>query len=154
MQYTLKELIRPEHILVNVQAVDSKDVIEKLTEALANSGNVDLAYGADVIEREKTFPTGLPTEPIPVAIPHADPAHVHKSGIAIATLAQPAAFGLMGTDGTEKVGAEIVILLAIGEQEKQVEMLQQLIQLIQSADLLTGMTQAVNADEILSMIIG
>jgi PTS system galactitol-specific IIA component len=58
----------------------------------------------------------------------------------------------MGTDGSTVLDVRIIFLLAIKEREKQVEMIQQLIGLIQSPDLLLGLTQAGDVGEALRMI--
>lgn len=152
MQYALLDLIQPENILLNLDVTDGAGVVEALTEAMETTGFVERMYAQDVLEREKVFPTGLPTEPIAVAIPHADPDHIHRSAVGIAMLAKPVAFGLMGTDGTEEVAAQVVFLLAIKEREKQVEMLQQLIQLIQSGEVLQEMMEAATPEAVLELI--
>lgn len=152
MQYTFTDLLLQEHILLNLEAENAAEVIKALVGVMSATGHVDLLYAEDVIEREKTFPTGLPTEPLQVAIPHADPDHVKKSGVGIAVLNQPVEFGMMGTDGSERVNINIVILLAIKEQEKQVEMLQQLVTVIQSGELLTRLVEVQDAAEVVQLI--
>ena len=152
MQYTLTDLLMQEHILLNLEARDAANVIEALVRVMSATGHVDLLYAEDVIEREKIFPTGLPTEPLRVAIPHADPDHVKKSAVGIAILNQPVEFGMMGTDGSERVKTKIVILLAIKEQEKQVEMLQQLVTVIQSGELLTRLIEVQDAEQVVQLV--
>ena len=152
MQYTLLDLLQAENILLYPDVTDTVGVVEVLTEALEATGYVERKYAQDVLEREKVFPTGLPTEPIPVAIPHADPDHIQRSAVGIALLAEPVEFGLMGTDGSDKVAAQVVFLLAIKEREKQVEMLQQLIQLIQSGDVLQEMMKARTSQAVFALI--
>jgi len=151
-QYTLSNLLKEEHILLNLQVEDAAGAIEALVSAMRMTGHVDLAYAKDVIEREKTFPTGLPTEPLPVAIPHADPKNVVKSALGLAVLLQPVEFGLMGTDGSQSVYAKIVILLAIKEAEKQVEMLRQLIGVIQSGELLSSLVEVEDTRQALRLL--
>jgi PTS system galactitol-specific IIA component len=152
MQYTLADLLLKDHVLLDLNSQDSDGAIEALVSAMNKTGHVNLTYAQDVIEREKIFPTGLPTEPIPVAIPHSDPGQVLHSAVALAVLDQPVAFGLMGTDGTETVQAKIVILLAIKEQEKQVELLQQLIRVIQTGELLTQLIEAKDSGQTVDIL--
>jgi PTS system galactitol-specific IIA component len=152
MQYTLVDLLKPEHIATGLDASDSGQAIHALTDLLVQSGSADPGFAADVLAREQTFPTGLPTQPVPVAIPHADPVHLIRSSVAIGILKAPVQFGQMGTDGSTILDAKIIFLLAIVEREKQVEMIQQLIALIQSPDLLLSLTQAGDAGEALRLI--
>jgi len=152
MQYTLTDLLLQEHVLINLEAKDAAGVIKALVGVMSATDHVDLLYAEDVIEREKIFPTGLPTEPLQVAIPHADPDHVKKSAVGVAILNHPVEFGMMGTDGSDRVNIKIVILLAIKEQEKQVEMLQQLITVIQSGELLATLIEVQDAGQVVQLI--
>lgn len=152
MQYTLVDLLKPEHIATGLESQDTGQIIHALTDLLVQSGSAGPEFADDVLTREQTFPTGLPTQPVPVAIPHADPVHLIRSAVAIGVLKTPVQFGQMGTDGSTILDAKIVFLLAIKEREKQVEMIQQLIALIQSPDLLLGLTRAKDANEALRLI--
>jgi PTS system galactitol-specific IIA component len=142
MQYTLIDLLKVEHILTGVQAQDAQDVIHRLTAALVESGHVTPGFAEDVWKREQTFPTGLPTQPLAVAIPHADPDHVNQSAVGIGILESPVRFAQMGTDGSTLLDVRLVFLLAIKEREKQVDMIQQLVTLIQTGSLLEGLAGA------------
>lgn len=152
MQYTLIDLLKIEHILVAVEVADAQDAIRKLTAALVETDHVAPEFAEDVWKREGTFPTGLPTQPLAVAIPHADPDHVNQSGVCIGILNSPVQFSQMGTDGSTVLDVPIIFLLAIKEKEKQVEMIQQLITLIQSPKLLDGLSKAKDSAEGLSLI--
>lgn len=152
MQYTLIDLLNIEHILVRVEARDAQDAIHTLTAALVESGHVTPGFGEDVWKREQTFPTGLPTQPLAVAIPHADPDHVNRSGVCIGILESPVRFAQMGTDGSTLLDVRLVFLLAIKEREKQVEMIQQLVTLIQTGSLLEALAGAKDPGEAFALI--
>jgi len=152
MQYTLIDLLNTENILAGVQAQDAQDAIHTLTATLVKSGSVTPEFGEDVWKREQTFPTGLPTQPLAVAIPHADPDHVNQSSVCIGILKSPVRFAQMGTDGSTVLDVQIVFLLAIKEREKQVEMLQQLVTLIQTGSLLSGLAGAKDSEEAFALI--
>lgn len=142
MQNTLTDLLGTEHILVNVEANDAQEAIQKLTIPLVETGHVTAGFAEDVWKREQTFPTGLPTQPLAVAIPHADPDHVNRSAVCIGVLNTPVHFAQMGTDGSTFLDVKLVFMLAIKEREKQVEMIQQLMMVIQNASLLEGLSKA------------
>ncbi len=152
MQYTLFDLLRPEHVLVDMTASDAPSAILQLNQLLVRTGHTTPDFADDACIRELSFPTGLPTQPLAVAIPHADPAHVESSAIAVGTLHSPVKFAQMGTDGSLLLDVSIVCLLAIKEQEKQVEMIQQLMKVIQNSLLLVAMVRACNPAEILELI--
>lgn len=147
MQFQLFDLLKAEQILVNLDARDAQEAIEKMAEALRQVGAVDVGFAEDVWSREQTFPTGLPTQPLAVAIPHADPDHVNHSAVGIAILNSPVRFAQMGTDGSLLLDVRLVFMLAIKEREKQVEMIQQLMAVIQNASLLEALAQSTEPGE-------
>ena len=152
MQNTLIDLLSNEYILCDVKAVDAFDAIHQLTAALVKTGHVMPGFAADVWTREQTFPTGLPTQPLAVAIPHADPDHVNRSAVCIGILSSPVRFGQMGTDGSTILDAHLIFMLAIKEREKQVEMIQQLMMLIQTASLLKGLMKVKDPAQAMTLI--
>lgn len=152
MQWHLADLLHEDTTVVGLQASSDTQVISVLVAALAASGYVAPQFAADVLARERTFPTGLPTEPVGVAIPHADPDHVHQSAIAIGVLAQPVAFQRMGSSGDAEVAAHLVFLLAVKETEKQVELIRELMGLLQDWELLMALTRQKDTDGVLAAI--
>lgn len=154
MQFTLIDLLRLDHILVGGKASNAQDAIKWLTHPLIQSGHVTPEFADDVWRREQIFPTGLPTQPLAVAIPHADPDHVNKSAVCIGVLQSPVQFRQMGTDGSLILDPRIIFLLAIKEKEKQVGMIQQLIALIQAPSLLEGLVTAKNSQEVMVLVRG
>jgi PTS system galactitol-specific IIA component len=127
-------------------------VIHSLTNVLVKTGHVTPEFAEDVWKREQTFPTGLPTQPLAVAIPHADPDHVSQSAVCVGVLSSPVRFGQMGTDGSTLLDVQLIFLLAIKEREKQVEMIGQLVTLIQTGSLLEGLAGIKDSAEALALI--
>jgi PTS system galactitol-specific IIA component len=152
MQYTLIDLLKVENICTGLSAADAREAIDKLSGSLVSTEDVTLEFAADVWKREQTFPTGLPTQPVAVAIPHADPDHVLRSAVAVGVLDAPVQFAQMGTDGSTVLDVRILFVLAIKEKDKQVEMIQQLVRLIQSANLLVRLSAARDPADALEMI--
>ncbi len=108
-----------------VVARDREHLLGMMAAVVVENGHGKPSLVAAIAERERRFPTGLPT-PVPSAIPHTDAIHVVHSGLAVATLAEPVTFAQMGGSGDE-LPAQIVVLLCITEPEKQVEALQQVL---------------------------
>jgi len=152
MQYELLDLVRPEHILTSIEASDAREAIHLLSEALVRTGHVRPEFADDVWKREQTFPTGLPTAPLAVAIPHADPDHVNRSALCIGVLRRPVEFAQMGSDGSIFLKVHILFLLAIKEREKQVKMIQQLMEVIQTPALLEELASAQNPGKALQVV--
>lgn len=138
--------------MVGLQPGGEEDVIRTLAGRLVETGYVNEGFGQDVWDREQEFPTGLPTEPVGVAIPHADPDHVIKSAVCMGALTEPVSFTQMGLDASQSVEALLVFMLAIKEKEKQVVMIQQLVEMIQNPTLLTSLTAVRDADQAFKLI--
>jgi len=151
MQYTFVDLLKPEHVLIGFRASTAREVIYKLARPLVQSGHVAPAFAKDVWEREQKFPTGLPTQPLAIAIPHADPDHVNKTAIGIGILRSPVRFKQMGSDSS-LLTVRIVFLLAVKEREKQVELIQQLVTVIQNQSLLEKLATAKDTQEVVDLI--
>lgn len=105
-------------------------VLRALAARLLASGAVTDGFETAVLERERKYPTGLPTV-IPAAIPHTDPEHVIEPGIAVATLREPVDFGEMGGSGDATVPVRLVVMLVLREAHAQLDALQHLIQALQ-----------------------
>lgn len=119
----------PGACAVGVVAADAEDVLRWLADLAVRAGHAAPSFGEALVSRERAFPTGLPTA-VPVAIPHADPSHVRQAGFALATLARPVPFGVMGT-ADDRVDLDVVIVLLVTEAHAQVEVLASLVDLVQ-----------------------
>lgn len=119
-------LLREMPILLEAgfEAKDAAAAVQHLADVLERAGHVAEGYAAAVVEREATFPTGLPTEP-PVALPHADPDHVIRSAMAVGILRAPVAFHEMGNP-EHTLQVRIVFLLAVREKEEAAGLLREL----------------------------
>jgi PTS system galactitol-specific IIA component len=144
-------VFQEELVAVGLDESSSKGAIRILGELLLKSGYVTGPYIDAVIEREKEFPTGLPTKPFGVAIPHADCEHVAKTGIAVGLLRKPVEFGVMGTV-EETVGVNVIFLMAIREPEGQIKWLQGLAQFLHNQDALIELIAMDNPSGVVEML--
>lgn len=136
----------PEACLVNLDAADAEQVLRALASRALASGLVGPGFADAVVERERSYPTGLPTT-VPVAIPHAEAGHVLHGGFAVATLSRPVAFGVMGTT-EDRIDIEIVVMLLIVEAHQQVDVLTRLIEVFQRDDWDAGLRTASDPAEL------
>lgn len=144
-------LLNPTLIELDVEANTSEDILKKLANLLISKGYVKESYLNAVIEREKVFPTGLATESVGVAIPHADIVHVNKTAIAIAVLKKPIKFKAMGNP-EEEVDVKLVFMLAIKDPAMQLKLLQDLVEIFQDKKMLMCLANSKNVESIISMI--
>ncbi len=138
-------------VLLGVNESNRERVLAKLTQLLVQNGYAQPGYLEAVLARERSFPTGLPTEPVAVAIPHGTSSYVLRSGVAVGVLAQPIDFQEMGTpDNTLKV--KVVFVLAIREAEAQTKVLSQLMELFQKRDLLERISLAQDVQSLVELL--
>ncbi len=134
---------------IDLNVDSSLELLEQIALIGAKSGLVKSSWSAAVIEREKSFPTGLPT-PIPVAIPHTDSIHVFSDGIGFFRTVKPASFGEMGaTDSFLDV--QIIIPLLITNHEEQINLLMKVITAVQDEEFVANLLKASNLAEVGSL---
>ncbi|MEO1768995.1 PTS sugar transporter subunit IIA [Candidatus Enterococcus ferrettii] len=138
---------KQKYLYCTFDETDKEMLLKKMSDVLYDHGFVKASYQEAVIEREKNFPTGLPTAGICVAIPHTDSDHVEKEGFLVGVLKQPVTFEIMASNH-EYVDVELVFMLAIKEPEQQLVMLQRLIALCQDEKNLHLLKQGKQVDEV------
>ncbi|MDG5856130.1 PTS sugar transporter subunit IIA [Clostridium beijerinckii] len=150
MTRSIKEFLRRDLVVNNLEAKSAEDVFKKMSPILLEAGFVEDSFFNGLVNRESKFPTGLLLGKYNVAIPHTDAIHVKKPAIAIATLKNPVKFNSM--DGNGSVDVNIVFTMALNEPHSQIAMLQQLMFLIQNESILENMLQAKNSDEVYDIV--
>lgn len=147
----IRELIRPEWIMPCMKARDTSEAITQLAELLRRDGVVKASFVKAVLEREKAFPTGLPTEGIKVALPHTDAEHVNQSAIAVGTLEKAVPFRVMGSP-EEVVDVRVIFLLALADAEMQAPALAQLVEIVQRESLLQRLVDLKSPEDIYRLL--
>jgi len=146
----MESLIHEDRIQVNFMAENQFAAIEMAAKPLQEQGYVYEGFLEAVLEREKNYPTGLPTR-VGVALPHTEAEYVINEGISILTLEKPVLFSGMGNP-KETVLVEILFLLAIKNPEKQLGVLQTIITIIQNEMVLKKIKGAKDPKTIYNLI--
>lgn len=133
-------IISEDLILLGLEASDRQAVLTTLAGKLLEKGIVREGFLASLLQREDSYPTGLPTV-IPVALCHTEARFVHQSALALAVLRHPVAFREMGSPEHE-VMVEMVFLLAIDDSKAQVATLQSLSLLLRDRAALESLRDA------------
>jgi PTS system galactitol-specific IIA component len=98
------------------------DLLEAMAKRLQAAGAVDERFLPALLEREANYPTGLPTEGIGFAIPHADAGLALRSAMCVALLSEPVAFHRMDCP-EEQVSVQVVVMLALANPDQQAQVL-------------------------------
>lgn len=138
-------------ILMDLEAQSGDEVIRLLCARLEEEGYIGPDYCQAVLEREKEYPTGLPSEGAPAAIPHAFSGDVRRTGTAIAVLKNPVLFRNMAADD-ETVEVELVFLLANASgADAHLDALQELMDCMSRPSLLRAVRNARSREEIVEI---
>ncbi len=143
-----KKMLPIDCLLMEVIANCDVEVISLLADKLYEKGMVKASYKNAVLERENVFPTGLPTQGMGIAIPHADCVHVLKPSFAIAKLKNPVEFYKMGGEPNEKVDVGMVILLGVVDVKAQVPMIVKILDMFSNQENVDRIQNVKNADEL------
>ena len=138
--------IDDELILINLEAESRESALSVLGNRLYEEGHVTDDFVASVMEREKVYPTGLPTSPYGLAIPHTDADKVIKPKIAFATLKDPVKFKLM-SNLDEEVDVKIIFMLALNNPHEQLETLQKLTRIFQNGEAVKRIANVESSEE-------
>jgi galactitol PTS system EIIA component len=125
----MNKLLDKDLIFLNIEATSSTEIFHNLGTVMIQKGYANDNYIEGLINREANFPTGIPAEPVAVAIPHTDASFVKESKIGLMTLQKPVNFTIMGSDS--EIGVQVVILLGLADSQHHLKALQTVISLIQ-----------------------
>jgi galactitol PTS system EIIA component len=144
-------LVRRELCLARLELPDAESVLRELSAALARAGLVAPSFLEALLAREASSPTGLPLPGRKVAVPHADPEHVHSPAIAVCTLRRPVRFAEMGNP-MRQLPVEAVFLLALTDKESAQAKLVRLIERLQRPEFVDELCAAPDADALFALL--
>jgi PTS system galactitol-specific IIA component len=124
------------------QPQDRNEAILKLVSLLEAQGYVKASFGQACLDREKVFPTGLPTQPVGIAIPHTDCEHVERGAIAVGILPEPVEFTEMGCTDDATVAVHVIVVLAISDPQAVTHFLRELALSFQDREFLVRLKDA------------
>ncbi len=138
-------------IKADMEAKTKEEALQSLASVLISNGYVRESFTKAVLDREGIFPTGLSTEDIGVAIPHADKEHVIKPGIAVAVLKSPIKFNVM-ENPREETDVRIIFMLALTDSNLQIGALKNIIAIIQDKELLSKLINTKDIKEVMRLL--
>ena len=122
--------LRPEFVLIDVEADSNLSAIEILAKRLLREGVVKPSFVSAVMQREEEYCTGLTFPEMGIAIPHTFTEHVVVPCMGIASLKKAVIFQSMGMPDVP-CEAEMLFMLGITDPDKQLDFLQTLMRTFQ-----------------------
>lgn len=141
-----------QNIVFFENSSSQKDVLSDLSQCLYSSGHVRESFSQAVQDREEVFPTGLPTVPFGVAIPHTDIEHVISNSLAVGLLKNPVKFVEMGSSDGHLVNINLVMMLAVAEKESIIPVLRKVITILKDQVLLKNILSTKNSGELYQLL--
>jgi len=141
-----KEVIARELTVVDLEIAEPSQLFDIMGQKFIDLGYVTPEYIPSIKEREAKYPTALPTEPYPVAIPHTEAGVILTPFIAPVRFTNLVPWGNMG-DPDEKLDVKIAFMLGFNEPNAHIELLQILIYNFQKQDWVDRLLGAQTADE-------
>ena len=124
------------YIILRGDAADREEAILMCGEALYKAGYTGPDFGKNCVNREREYPTGLPTE-IPVAIPHCQDGSVNTNAVCVLMLGHPVEFYRMDDD-EETIQTDMLFNLAVSNPEEHLGVLQRLMGFLSDEERLTA----------------
>lgn len=145
------EMLRKDLIDLNMEVKNSDEFFTQITKKLVDKGLVTEDYAQGLIQREKKYPTGLPTQPYAVAIPHADPVYIKEQFIAVIRLKDSIKWCEMATDDVWH-DVRLIFVLGFKHDEGHIEVLQTLVNNFQDPSLMEKLLASNCEEEFLNLI--
>jgi len=118
---------------------------------LKEKGYVRDSFLEAIIAREKVYPTGLPTLPVAIALPHTDPQHVIRPFISVTRLSQPIAWHEMGNDDNI-LHVHFIVLLGFIDHSSHLAALQKLMDCLADEEVIQALREIEDVDTFLSTL--
>ena len=144
-------MIELDNIYLDIEASDYKEVLQIMGGILQEKGYVKDSYTDALLEREELSPTGLPVEPVSIAIPHTDPCHVIRPCVIVLKLKQPVRFKEMANP-EHMVDAAWIFGLVFDDGNRQLPLLASVIELAQDETAMNGLMEAKDKEEIYAVV--
>lgn len=136
-------LLSEKIALFQQHANHKEEALKLLADEFIKSGVVKDSFYDGLINREKSYPTGLSLNKMCVAIPHTDIEHVNETQIGFMNLDAPVEFIEMGTDD-KKIEVTCIFMLALKEAHQQLDMLMKLMDVFQNDELMEKFSKVDN----------
>ncbi|CUH94558.1 hypothetical protein P22_0624 [Propionispora sp. 2/2-37] len=135
------QLLNEKLMQVPLRADGREEAFAQLAQGLQHYGYVKDSYFKALLNRESTFPTGLCTGEINVALPHTDVEHVLQPAIAVGVLEKPVRVASMDNPQKE-IDVSIIFMLALKNAHDQPKFLEKLVVLFGNKVLLRSLSAA------------
>ncbi|MDY5272101.1 PTS sugar transporter subunit IIA [Tractidigestivibacter sp.] len=147
-----REVIMRELTVIDLDASCPDEIFDVMGKRFNELGYVNEKYIPSIKKRESMYPTALPVEPHPIAIPHTKADAIVRPFIAPVRLRSTIAWGDM-SDPDNKLDVKLAFMLGFYEPGAHIELLQILMHNFQRADWVNALYAAKTEDEFFDAVI-
>ena len=144
-------LLNLNDIFVDMSFNSRDEFFNFITKHLRDENKIKSNFKNNILERENSFPTGLDTGKIGVALPHTDYKYSNTNQLVITTLADPLSFQRMD-DPDRVIRVSIIILILFDKPEKQPTILKKIMEVIQNQKILQQIKDQNSAENVLKIL--
>lgn len=137
----------------DVDASDRTDLYKKIAQNLEDLGVVKSSYCDALTKREDEFPTGLKTQYLPIALPHANPENVNKAFIAVVRTKKEIFMKQMGTNEEMTTKNFFFLGIVLEKQDLQVKLLQRFMQLMNNQSFVNEFKKLENPSDVYQFLV-
>lgn len=142
------EYFTPQLTFLNKHYNNSIDFFSSIFLLLKEARYVRDSFLDAIIAREKYYPTGLPTLPVPIALPHTDPWHVIRPFISVTRLSKPIDWHEMGNDDNT-LHVHFIVLLGFVDHNSHLMTLQKLMDCLADEEVVQALREIEDIDTFL-----
>lgn len=147
----MRKLLDEDLIKLGIDLPDWEAAVGYGSELLQRKGYVKEGYKERLIEREKTYPTGLQGKSIGIAVPHTSADYTIRPSICILIPIRPVRFHAMGEKDLT-VDVQLIIQLAIEGDGMQLKLLRSIMQLLRDDEMLQRLLKSRDKKELLELL--
>jgi len=140
------EMFNPELVRVAVVATSKEKAFQEAASILLEKGFVKDSYLTGLLTREESFPTGLMTQFLNIALPHADPEHIIKPFVMIVRLQEEVVFQQMGDN--QEMKTKDLFFLGIKDGKGQSGLLALFMELFMDEEFVTEFKNESNPEKV------
>lgn len=144
-------LICDELCELDLDVKDTDEFFEIMSAKAEALGYITKNFLHAIKKREEEYPTALPIQPYPVAIPHSDPVNIIEQFIAPVRLKHAIDWHEMANND-RILQVRIVFLLGFKREEGHVELLQVLLQNLQNEETIERLLDAKSKEAYLAAV--
>lgn len=144
--------VRENLIFTDVPGETWEEVLRNVAARLLAAGVVKESYADALVERETSYPTGLPIGKVNFALPHTYPQHIVEHGIAIAVPSHPVPFQSM-EDADEFVEVSLLVCPLLEKMDANIKILPSLMKFFANEETIAELAAAESGAAIMQRLL-